>query len=379
MRVLFVTNPAEGHFYPMVPLAWALRSAGADVLVTAPEAFAGEVIGAGLPVRANCGPLDMIETMRPDNGDGPPRQAPSQDEVRRNTAKGFAKLAALALPGTLDVVASWRPDVIVAESAALAAPVAAEKFGVPYLEHRWGLAVAPELSAIAGEELAAMSGHGDRAIPVGVLDVCPPSFQRQDAPQGHRFRYVPYNGPAQLSDWVLRPRTKPRVCLTLGTVLPRYGQVTSLLEQSLEALSTMDVEVVVAMREDDRGRLERPDRLPDQLRTAEWLPLGVVLPVCDAVVHHGGSGTTLTTLVHGLPQVALPHFADQFANAERVGQVGVGIALLPSATNEESLAAAISAVLEDGRYAAAARQVAAEIAEQPTPAEAVRVVEAAGR
>ena len=46
MRVLFVVTPGVGHLFPMVPLAWALRAAGHEVLIA--------TTGAGL-VAANAG------------------------------------------------------------------------------------------------------------------------------------------------------------------------------------------------------------------------------------------------------------------------------------------------------------------------------------
>ncbi len=374
MRVLFVTSPAEGHFYPMVPLAWALRSAGAQVLVAAPESFAGEVTTAGLPAAANCGPLDMIETMRPDPGSGTPRQATDPVESRRNTGRGFAKLAALVLPGTLELARSWGPDVVIAESMALAAPVVGSTLGVPYIEHRWGLAVQPELAAVARAEMSTLTGTPLPSPPVETLDVCPPSFQSPGASPAAAFAYMPYNGPAAVPAWTREPRQRPRVCLTLGTVLPRYGRVTPLMNLLLKALVQLDVEVVVAMREEDRRRLEDLDLLPAEVRTAAWLPLNAVLPACDAVVHHGGSGTTMTSLVHGLPQVALPHFADQFVNADRITTTGTGVALSPDEADADAVASAVSTVLADGRFRAAAAAVRSEIAALPTPAATVEVV-----
>ncbi|MEU7171983.1 MULTISPECIES: nucleotide disphospho-sugar-binding domain-containing protein [Micromonospora] len=358
----------------MVPLAWALRSSGAQVLVATPASFADEVTTAGLPTAANCGPLDMIETMRPDPGSGTPRQAATAVEVRRNTGRGFAKLAALALPGTVELARSWGPDVVIAESMALAAPVVASMLGVPFVEHRWGLAVRPELAAVARDEMSAVTGALPPMPAVEVLDVCPPSFQLPGAPSSFAFAYVPYNGPATVPAWTREPRRRPRVCLTLGTVLPRYGRVTPLMDLLLKALVQLDVEVVVAMREQDRQRLESIDLLPVEVRTAAWLPLNAVLPACDAVVHHGGSGTTMTSLVHGLPQVALPHFADQFVNAGRITTTGTGVALSPEEADADAVASAVSTVLADDRFRAAAAAVRSEIARLPTPAATVDVV-----
>ena len=49
MRVLVVTWGWRSHLYPLVPLAWALRAAGHDVVVAGPPDLVDVITGAGLP------------------------------------------------------------------------------------------------------------------------------------------------------------------------------------------------------------------------------------------------------------------------------------------------------------------------------------------
>ena len=52
------------------------------------------------------------------------------------------------------------------------------------------------------------------------------------------------------------------------------------------------------------------------------------MPHAAAVVGHGGHGTTLGALAHGVPQVVVPLFSiDQWANAAAVERAGAGVAL----------------------------------------------------
>ena len=51
----------------------------------------------------------------------------------------------------------------------------------------------------------------------------------------------------------------------------------------------------------------------------DWL-----LPLCAAVVHHGGAGTTAAGIRHSKPTLVCPFFADQFMWAEMVFRAGVG-------------------------------------------------------
>jgi UDP:flavonoid glycosyltransferase YjiC (YdhE family) len=51
---------------------------------------------------------------------------------------------------------------------------------------------------------------------------------------------------------------------------------------------------------------------------------GRLFPRCAAVVHHGGAGTTSTAARAGVPQVVVPHLADQFYWARRISLLGLG-------------------------------------------------------
>lgn len=70
-----------------------------------------------------------------------------------------------------------------------------------------------------------------------------------------------------------------------------------------------------------------PARLPSRLRHCAFAPFRQLLPLCGAVVHHGGAGTTAAALEAGCPQLVLPLAWDQPDNAARVGRLGVGLTL----------------------------------------------------
>jgi hypothetical protein len=55
------------------------------------------------------------------------------------------------------------------------------------------------------------------------------------------------------------------------------------------------------------------------------LPLGTLLSTSDAVVRHGGAGTTLTAAAAGLPRLIAPGGADQPADAGVVDRRGNGL------------------------------------------------------
>jgi vancomycin aglycone glucosyltransferase len=92
-----------------------------------------------------------------------------------------------------------------------------------------------------------------------------------------------------------------------------------------------------------------------------------IFPVCRAVVHHGGAGTTAATLRAGTPTLLLWLWLDQPVWAAGVTELKVGAAQQFTATTQQSLVADLRSILTP-QYAARAGEVAAQMT---TPAESV--------
>lgn len=103
-----------------------------------------------------------------------------------------------------------------------------------------------------------------------------------------------------------------------------------------------------------------------------------LFPRLAAVVHHGGAGTTATALRAGVPQVVVPHFADQFYWAHQLDRLGVappGVSALGAAA--DGIAAALRSAL-DGTPAERAAGIASQIIADG-PARAARAIEDVSR
>jgi UDP:flavonoid glycosyltransferase YjiC (YdhE family) len=90
-----------------------------------------------------------------------------------------------------------------------------------------------------------------------------------------------------------------------------------------------------------------------------------VLRRADLVVSHGGSGTVVASLTHGLPQLVVAMGADQLQNASRIADLGIGAALHPIACTPEEIRSAAAALLVDPRVRSVARRLQSEIAAMP--------------
>ena len=100
--------------------------------------------------------------------------------------------------------------------------------------------------------------------------------------------------------------------------------------------------------------------------------------VATAVVGHGGLGTVLPALAHGVPQLLLPLGRDQAFNASRAGQLDAGIALPPDASPER-IRTALGTLLAHRRFATAARRAAARIAADEPDQTAAEALERTAR
>jgi len=93
------------------------------------------------------------------------------------------------------------------------------------------------------------------------------------------------------------------------------------------------------------------------------------------VICHGGAGTTLGALAHGVPLLVLPQGADQYIISERVASSGAGLRLVPPEVNPDSVRRCVLDLLHGTESSSAARRVQSEIAAMPAPDETVSVIE----
>ena len=238
-----------------------------------------------------------------------------------------------------------------------------------------GNGTSPELWPDDLRDLYARYGVEPSAEPAAAtVDPCPASLQYDGAiPSRIPARLVPYNGTGDVPRWLTEPPSRPRICVTWGTTVTMLaGRDGFLVPSILDALASFDVEVVVALTAADCRLLANhglQSDLPGQVRVAESLPLDLLLPSCDAIIHQGGASTMLTAASFGLPQLLVPRILDDMENGERIAAAGAGVSLNYADASPETITAGIKTILSDETTRQAAHHLRDEIHAQPAPAD----------
>jgi rhamnosyltransferase subunit B len=104
---------------------------------------------------------------------------------------------------------------------------------------------------------------------------------------------------------------------------------------------------------------ESAETLPSNVIRCGYVPLSRLLPRTAAIVHHGGLGTISCALTKGVPQVVMPFGHDQFDNAARIRELGVGRILAGNAQNPSKLTDCLESVLTDEALKVKCQEIAA--------------------
>ncbi len=394
MKVLLVAHGTRGDVQPLLALAVALKKAGHEALLAAPESFAAGVL------------TQDVEFAALDNGPNRLLEDPLMAEAIEGGYRGIrGKITALSAirrikPLMADVLRdvgavarSSGADVLV-HTPSVPAQHAAEMLGVPavlaalqpgwvptsafpcpmvplprlprFLNRATYLIVSATLRAYSGivntwrtNDLGLPRGKGPRQTHVlqafsSLVTPVDPAWPESVRTTG--FWYLPRE-----TGWAPDPDlqefldTGPApVYIGFGSMAGRDAQRTG--DIVAEAARAAGVRAIVVT-----GWGGLAARSSDDLLVVDQVPHDWLFGRVRAVVHHGGGGTTAAALAAGVPQVVCPFVADQPHWAQRMHAIGVAPEPVPYrklALN--TLTAAITQASGDP----ALRQRAAEIGER---------------
>ncbi|SHG21720.1 activator-dependent family glycosyltransferase [Streptoalloteichus hindustanus] len=416
MRVLFTPFSTAPHVYNVVPLAWALHTAGHEVRVAAHPDIVDRITASGLTAVPVGRPLGIEDAI--DQWPGEEFMDALTDDVglATTTDSRVEKWLRMLVLGSLsmyfcddfptgghrsmvdDLVAAarqWRPDLVLWDPVNVAGAVAARASGAVHARLLFGhdlvarmrttfterAAGRPDAAedTVGGWLAAALARFGcsfDEEVLLGQWTVDPmPSWMRFPLDlTSVPVRNIPYNGVAAVPDWLREQPKRPRVCVTLGVSQREvWGRDQVLVSDILAAVAEHDVEVVATLTAD---QLTSTASVPDNVRLVDYVPLHVLLPTCAAIIHHGGTGTYANAALHGVPQLIVPiQLWDEELIAERVARRGAGLAIHPEELTAAGVKDALGRLLSEPGFVSGAERIRADLQATPSPRDIVPVLE----
>ena len=379
MRVLFACRPLAGHFDPLLPLARAAQAAGHAVAFATGDPAVGRARAGGFEAF----PAGPAESFRAEWAPRFPGFTDLVGDAMREFffTEIFANLE--LVPRAIDlesVIAAWHPDVVVHEIAELAAPLVCTSLGLPYVDVGYGPLTPRQLLEAAGAAAAPhWRARGLDPHPLAgiyrylYIDPCPPALQVPaiaDVGVMQRLRPVSIDEPGtQRPAWFDDLPDRPTVYVTFGTI---WNRDLSIFRIVVEALRE-HVNLIVTVGSPNDPAALGPQ--PGSVIVRQYIPQHEVLPWCAAAVIHGGSGSMLGALAHGVPLLVIPRGADQWTNAERIVAARAGLCLLREQVSADAVREQVIALLGDPAYANAAATIQAQIREMPSAAQAIVRIE----
>ncbi len=383
MKLLFTVQPLVGHLHAMVPLALALKEHGHEVAFASGHSFGSTVQRAGFQHFA-CGldlsgePAGVFEAL-PD-WESVTAKYPS---LAVQQVYGFVQaLGPRMADDVIDLLRTWKPDVIIRDPLEFGGYIAAESYRIPHATITWAVYINPK--ALCSEALVELRQRYrlpddselttlDRYL---VLNFLPPAWKFPGAPfppVTHRFCAPPFDlsGAGRLPDWLTARPDRPTVYATLGTT---FNQAPDTFRAILAALSTEDVNAVITVgRSMDPAQFQPP---PAHVHIEQYIPQTLLLPKCDAIVFHGGYNSLHSALWHGLPMVITPLEAgDQYPTGLLCDKLGAGILVKGAPPEPEAIREALRTVLQQKTYRVRAQELQRDIKALPNLAEAVKRLE----
>lgn len=135
----------------------------------------------------------------------------------------------------------------------------------------------------------------------------------------------------------------PTIAFTFGTGMKHGAALFRAAKCACEILGAQGIFLT-------RFEAQLPSPLPSFLLHCREASFRELFAQCDAVVHHGGLGTTAQALASATPQLVLPMAWDQVDNATRVKRLGAGD-WIPPGSNGKRIASTLKRLMSDPQRA----------------------------
>jgi len=363
-HVLFVVLAEKGHVHPFIAPAQALMQRGHAVSFYAPCDLRAPLARAGFKQDVFVGE----QAPSPGNrGEAFAALVRDPARLRRWIHQMLIDSVATEIPRLTEVVAAARPDLIVADPMAYAAPIVAHRNNLPWV----GLSTSlnPVVPATWHSELIATTSALPRAELFAAHGLPDAKFRVSDCLSP--FLNVAWTSPALVgpappdvllagaslptirgdeSDPVSLDPSRPLIFMALGS---QIGHQPRMFEVVIEASRCQSWQLVLAM-----GDLAGSIRLPPDAHALPYAPQLALLARAQAMISHGGANSVMEALAHGVPLLISPICNDQPHNARFVAAAGAGVTCDLAVAQPDEVRTYLTALCADGPMRAAAARIA---------------------
>ncbi len=172
------------------------------------------------------------------------------------------------------------------------------------------------------------------------------------------------------------PEAVPLALITLGSVFTGDLGFFAWAAQAAARLRLVPIVVIGWNPITPEAKADLKKALPNTTRLLNWVSFDHVLPRTRLMFHHGGMGTTHAAVVHGIPQIVVPHAADQRGQARRVAQAKLGLNLTAHDVRQGALYEGARALLQDESVQQNVRRFADDMAALGGPERAAEALSA---
>jgi MGT family glycosyltransferase len=389
MKIGFVSMPLSGHLNPMTALARRLQSRGNEVVffgVPDVEPFARAAGLDFVPYGEREYPVGSIERVYSSVA-----QLQGFEVVRHSAMDLNPDLTQVAFDYLPEKLATTGVEILVIDTIHFFIELVPLSMSMPYV-HIWNvlhldfsgttpsclfsypLDTSPEglnrnaaaldkVGAILGPLAEVARSYSDKVglevdwndpaatvSKLAVITQTPKEFDFPGIPWPAQFHYAgPFHddeGRAAVPFPWEKLTGKPLIYASLGTLVNGLHDVYKHILEAVEPLE--DVQVVLSV-----GKNIKPESLgsiPSNTIVVRSAPQIELLKRAALCITHAGLNTTLESLGHGVPMVAIPIGYDQPGAAARIAHHGTGEFIEVNQLTTERLRALIENVLQDPRY-----------------------------
>lgn len=366
-RIVFFCIPAHGHTNPTLGVVRELTERGHEVLYYSYRPFREKIEAAGARFFA-CDDFDAEFRLT------------KEESARLGSDLALSTRVLVDTTLALDDMVCremerLKPDCIVADSMAVWGKAVAQKLGIPFVSSTTTFAFNKHSAKIMKQSfrelvtmlLAMPKIQKDvkrlqaRDYPIrNVLEIIgnddstetivytSPEFQPFSETFSEKYAFVgPSVRPAQQ---LMEKQREKLIYISMGTV---NNDMLSLYKNCIEGLKDPDYQVILSVGH--QVDISAFGNLPENVAVYPFVDQIAVLQQADVFLTHCGMNSVSEALYYGVPLLMLPKTREQSGVAERVRQLGAGMLL--ENTTSENIQQRVEELLREPGYRKAAQSI----------------------